>query len=407
MTQVAEYPDVTDDRERLLPGAVGRGTFFVGSTPPPRAVSGRGAIIVDENDHELIDFHNNFTVLVHGHAHPEVTRAAVEACEHGSCFGLPAEPELALADEIVSRIPWAQQIRFTNSGTEATMTAVRMARAITGRDSIVMLSPAYHGMPDALLPASNAVRGIPAATLALSLTVPPNDLAALAAAVDAAPGGVAGIILDLAPSLGGCVPLEADYVDGVAELAREREALLIVDEVISFRHYFEGFALGAYGLEPDLLVLGKVIGGGYPVGAVLGRSAAMAVLDPSSPGALLQGGTFTANPVTMSAGQASMRVFDKLAADRLRTYGEAARDRFGQVAAEHGWMTTGVGSVFRLAPRVGDSDARRHELWWAAYRRGLLLSSSGVICASTVMDDDLLDEAAARLGAAFKDLAHS
>ncbi len=101
-----------------------------------------------------------------------------------------------------------------------------------------------------------------------------------------------------------------------------------------------------------------------------------------------------------------MRAFDKQAADRLRTFGEAAGDRFGQIAAEFGWMTTGVGSVFRLAPRVGDSDVRRHELWWAAYRQGLLLSSSGVICASTVMDDDLLHEAATRLQAAFADIAH-
>ncbi len=406
MSQTDEYPDLRDSREQFLPGRLGRGTFFVGSTPPRRAVWGQGAVVVDETGHELIDFHNNFSALVHGHAHPEVTRAAVEACQRGSCFGLPSEPELALADELVPRFPWAEQIRFTNSGTEATMTAVRMARAITGRDSIVMLSPAYHGTPDTLLPAPNATRGIPAAMLALSLTVPPNDLAALEAAVDTAPGGVAAIILDLAPALGGCVPLERGYVDGVAKLARGRGALLIVDEVISFRHYFEGYAMGAYGLEPDLLALGKVIGGGYPVGAVLGTSAVMAVLVPGSPGALLQGGTFNANPVTMSAGYASMRAFDKQAADRLRTFGEAAGDRFGQIAAEFGWMTTGVGSVFRLAPRVGDSDVRRHELWWAAYRQGLLLSSSGVICASTVMDDDLLHEAATRLQAAFADIAH-
>lgn len=393
-----------DRRERRLPGGLGRGTFFVGASPP-RLVSGCGYRVVDEAGRELIDFNNNFTALLHGHAHPDLTRAAVDAVRRGACFGLPNAAELMLADEVVDRVPWAEQVRFVSSGTEATMSAVRIARAVTGRDVVVMLAPAYHGTGDSVLPASSATRGIPSGTLADSPTVPPNDLEALRVVSERHGDDLAAVILDLAPALAGCVPLEDNYVSAAVDVARSNGALVLIDEVISFRHAFEGFAYGRYRLAPDLLVLGKVIGGGFPIGAVLGREHTMSVLDPSQPDALLHGGTFSGNPVTMSAGAASLRLYDRPVVDRLTALGDHARARFGEIAQRYGWTVSGVGSVFRLAPAEPEAPARRHELWWKAYANGLLLSSSGVLCVSTPMDQAVIEEAASRLQASFADMA--
>lgn len=392
-----------DPREGLLPGGCGRSSLFVGR-PPPRLVRGAGFLVWDQAGRELIDLHNNFTVSLHGHAHPAITEAAVAAARAGACFGLPTTSELALADLLVERVPWGEQVRFTSSGTEATMTAVRLARAATARSRIVMLSPAYHGTSDPVLPAAGATRGIPAGTLADVATVGPNDIEALRAALNSSHGPVAALILDLAPALGGCVPLDDSYVQMAFEAGRAAGALVIVDEVISFRCDYEGLALGRFRLEPDLLVLGKVIGGGFPVGAVLGRASPLRVLDPSLPGSLLHGGTFTANPVTMSAGRVALELFDRAAVAELNALGERALHRFRAVAAAWGWDVTGTASVFRIAPTAPDDGSARHALWWRAFAHGLLLSPSGVICLSTPMTWSTIDEAAHRLEAAFEDM---
>ncbi|MEZ5121809.1 MAG: aminotransferase class III-fold pyridoxal phosphate-dependent enzyme [Solirubrobacterales bacterium] len=390
-----------DPRESHLPGGYGRGTFYVGQRSP-RLVRGYGFRVVDEAGRALIDLNNNFTVLVHGHAHPQVTEAAVDAAWAGACFGMPTAAELDHAEELVGRVPWAEQVRYASSGTEAVMLAVRLARASTARNRIVVLSPAYHGTADAVLPAPGAVRGVPEGTLADVVTVAPGDVDAVHAAFDAFGDDIAAVLLDLAPALDGCVPLEETFVRAVDDLARAHGAFVVVDEIISFRHAVAGYAHDGYGLAPDLLVVGKVIGGGFPIGAVLGTEESMRLLDPSLPDGLQHGGTFTANPVSLRAGKAALRLYDHGAVERLNALGRVARHRLGEVARPFGWDVRGVGSVFRLAPAENDSAERRRALWWAAYDHGVLLSTSGVLCLSTPMDEPVLDDIADRLHASFE-----
>jgi glutamate-1-semialdehyde 2,1-aminomutase len=357
--------------------------------------------VYDEAGAELIDLNNNFTVLVHGNAHPEIHAAAVAAIEDGTCFGLPTSAELDHAEALVGRVPWAEQVRYTSSGTEAVMTAVRIARATTGRSKIAMLRPAYHGTADAVLPAEGPEmeRGIPRGVLDDLVLLRHNDLDDVRAAV--APGDVAAVILDLMPALGGCVPLDVDFVMAVETAAAEAGTMLIVDEIISFRLAATGFAFERFHLEPDLLVVGKTIGGGFPVGAVLGRAETMAILDPSQRESIYHGGTFSANPVTMHAGRVALDLLDEAAIARLNDLGDYARKRFADALG--GWRASGVGSVLRLDP-PHRSDAAKRALFWAAYRRGLLLSGSGTLSLSTPMNRSVVDEAAKRLGAAIAEL---
>ncbi len=390
-----------DPRELHLPGGYGRGTFYVGERSP-RLVRGSGFRVVDEGGRELIDLNNNFTVLVHGHAHPHVTEAAVAAARDGACFGMPTAAELDHAEELVARVPWVEQVRYANSGTEAVMLAVRIARASTARNRIVMLSPAYHGTADPVLPAPGAVRGVPEGTLADVVTVAPGDVDAVHAAFDAFGDDIAAVLLDLAPALGGCVPLDEAFVRAVDDLARAHGAFVIVDEIISFRHAIAGYAHDGYGLAPDLLVVGKVIGGGFPIGAVLGTEKSMRLLDPALPDGLQHGGTFTANPVSMQAGKVALEFYDHGAVERLNGLGRFARHRLDEVARSFGWHVRGVGSVFRIAPAENDSAERRRALWWAAYDHGVLLSASGVVCLSTPMDERVIEDVADRLQAGFE-----
>lgn len=392
-------------RENLLPGGYGRGTFYVGERSP-RVARGWGFEIVDETGHELIDLNNNFTVLLHGHAQRQVTAAAVDAAQAGACFGMPTSAELDHAQDLIRRVPWAEQVRYSSSGTEAVMLAIRLARATTGRDRIMTLAPAYHGTAEPVLPASAAVRGVPAGTLADVLTVRPDDVDAVVAAFDSGGDDIAAVVLDLAPALGGCIPLSASFVEAVRNLARAHGAFVIVDEVVSFRHAVAGYAYDAYGLVPDLLVVGKIIGGGFPIGAILGTEESLRLLNPARPDGLQHGGTFTANPVTMRAGKAALELYDHAAADRLYALGQLACDRLGDVARRFGWQVRGVGSVFRIAPAEDDTAERRRAMWWQAYRHGVLLSTSGVVCLSTPMDESVLDEVADRLQASFESLEH-
>lgn len=397
-----------DARLDLLPGGYSRSTSYVGA-PAPRLVRGTGYFVYDKLGNELIDLNYDYTVLVHGNAHPEIRAAAVAAIADGTCFGLPTMSELDHAEALIGRIPWAEQVRYTNSGTEAVMAAVRIARGSTGRNKIVMLRPAYHGTADAVLPAAgpNAERGIPRGVLNELLFVSHNDLDALRAALRT--GDIAAVLLDLMPALGGCIPLDAEFVAGVESATADAGAMLIVDEIISYRLAVSGFAYAHFGLVPDLLVVGKTIGGGFPVGAVLGRAETMAILDPSKPDSIYHGGTFSANPVTMRAGRVSLDMLDDSAIARLNELGDYARDRFS-TASGRDWRISGVGSVIRIDPTGNfehprELETAKHALFWAGYRNGLLLSDSGTLCLSTPMDRSVVDEAAERLGAAVAGLA--
>jgi glutamate-1-semialdehyde 2,1-aminomutase len=393
---------------QVLPGGYGRSTFMVGAGAP-YALRGEGCRLWDDTGRVLIDLNNNFTTLIHGHAPAPVVRAAAEAMERGASFGLPNERELEHAEALLDRLPHADLVRYTNSGTEAVMTALRIARAHTGRSRSVLVQRAYHGTSDIALTAGDARsrRGLPPSVVAETTLLPLNDRDALMEAMERDGATLAAVLIDLMPNRTGLIAADADYVDLLAELTRAHGILLIVDEVISFRLGWSGRS-PAYGLSPDLVVLGKLIGGGLPVGAVAGKREIMGELDPRHPAGLEHGGTFTANPVTMAAGAAALKLFDNGEIDRLNGLGDDLRQTLDSRLATLDWEVRGWGSLLRpcpICPPERQGELQR-ALWWAAYGRGLLLNPTGLIAMSTPMDRGIVDQVAADLVAAVTDVAN-
>jgi glutamate-1-semialdehyde 2,1-aminomutase len=360
------------------------------------AVRGAGYSIVDELGRELIDLNNNFTALIHGHAHPAVVSAGQEALARGASYGLPNLSEVRHARTLLERLPAMEQVRYANSGTEAVMAALRLARAHTGRDKVVMLRRAYHGLSDAVLPAGGdaARRGIPAGVDADTILVAVDDVDALEATLREQGEQIAAVLIDLIPNRAGLVALSDQFVRRARALTEELGIVLIADEVISLRLAHGGFA-AARGVEPDLMTTGKLIGGGLPVGALLGRAEIMGRLDPHAPDSVEQGGTFTGNPVTMESGIATLQLLDEHAIARLNDLGERARARLVDRLEGRSWEVRGAGSLLRPYP-VGDgppAPVRHRALWWAAYERGVLLLPNGLAALSTPMTADVVEHA--------------
>jgi glutamate-1-semialdehyde 2,1-aminomutase len=386
----------------LLPGGLGRSTFATGATTP-YALKGQGFRIWDDRGRELIDVNNNFTAMVHGHAHPQIMEAVERAARDGTCFGLPNIYEWDHAELVLEWFPGMDQVRYTNSGTEAVMTAVRIARASTGRDGCIVMRDAYHGTSDVALTTGDARlrRGLPHSVLDDVTVLDVNDAAGLDEALERDPDRYAALLIDLLPNRAGLVAVAREFVELARTLATRHGVVLIFDEVISMRLGPHGLS-GEYGVDPDLITLGKLIGGGFPVGAVVGREEIMRELDPTSPNSLEHGGTFSANPVTMAAGAASMRLLTEEETSRINDLGDEARGLVGDAVTEAGWEVRGRGSLLRPFPR----GTRRMEkplqrrLWWAAYDRGLLLSQLGVAAMSTPMTHEVVNEVAKRLAAA-------
>jgi glutamate-1-semialdehyde 2,1-aminomutase len=397
------------DAGSLLPGGVGRSILAVGPEVP-RLIGGSGFEVEDAEGRVLIDLNNNFTVNVHGNAHPAIVAAVQRAIAEGASFGAPSTAEYEHAEVLLQRLANADQVRYANSGTEAMAIAIRMARAVTGRDHIVALEGAYHGSSETALCTSTSaasLRGLPGAIQSLVTTVTIGDLEALRRAVDPLRGSLAAIIIDLAPNRPGLVPLSPSFRDLCRELADSAGARLIVDEVITFRLARGGFQQLA-GLRPDLTVLGKVIGGGLPVGAVVGSAGDMSVLDPFSQTHIDSSGTFTGNPVTMRAGQASLELLDEDAIERLNRLGERLRRGLREALPGTGrWLVQGVGSLVKLMPdraATPNPKALAHSLWWAAYRRSVLITPNGTLSVSTPMTEQVIDRAVELLGEALSDL---
>lgn len=374
--------------DAVLPGGYGRSTLAVGPSSP-NAVRGAGYRLWDDRGAELIDANNNFTTLIHGHADPTITEQASRALADGASFGLPHASEVDHAQRLVARFAGLDQVRYANSGTEAVMTAVRVARAYTGRDLIVVTDGAYHGLADAVLPSGGrrSIRGLGAGGLGDTLVLPIADPAALAAALDEHGPRIAAVLLDLLPNRAGLMPV-SDEVVAAVERARARfGTLLIVDEVVSFRLGWSGLA-AARGVRPDLVTVGKLIGGGLPVGAVVGRAEVMSALDPFNERGIEHGGTMTANPVTMAAGIAALDRFDAAAVERLNALGDGLRTALADAVAADGWTVRGTGSLVRPFPPDGVPVKQQQlALWWAAYERGVLMTPNALLALSTPMDD--------------------
>jgi len=300
---------------RVIPGGVNspvRAFAGVGGTPLFMR-EGAGAWLTDEDGHRYIDYVGSWGPMILGHAHPEVVAAVKSAAERGLSFGTPTEAETRLAETICELMPSVESVRLVNSGTEATMTAVRLARGHTGRDKMLKFAGCYHGHVDALLvkAGSGALTlglpgspGIPESVTADTLVAPYNDLDAVTQAFDEHGDEIAGVIVEPVAGNMNCVPPVAGFLEGLRELTERHGSLLIFDEVMTGFRLSPGGAQAHYGITPDLTAMGKIVGGGMPVGALGGRRAVMETLAPTGP--VYQAGTLAGNPVAMAAGQATL-----------------------------------------------------------------------------------------------------
>jgi len=301
--------------ERLIPGGVNspvRAFRAVGGEPP-FVVRGEGARVWDADGNSYIDYVGSWGPLLLGHAAPEVVEAVIEAARKGTSFGASTAAEIELAEAVIEAFPSMEKVRFVSSGTEATMSAIRLARAATGRKYIIKFVGCYHGHTDALLvKAGSGVAtlgipgsaGVPEEFVQFTLALPFNDRKAVEEAFDKFKGQIACIIVEPVVGNMGCVPPRSGYLEFLREITRHEGSLLIFDEVMTgFRIAFGG-AQELYGIRPDLTTLGKVIGGGLPVGAYGGRGDLMELVAPLGP--MYQAGTLSGNPLAMAAGLAML-----------------------------------------------------------------------------------------------------
>ncbi len=367
---------------------VGGDPFFV--------TSGKGATITDADGNELIDYVLSWGPLVLGHAHPAVVEAVCKAMERGASFGIPTEAEIILAEKIAALVPGIEKVRLVNSGTEATMSAIRLARGCTGRDLVVKVEGCYHGHVDSLLVAAGSglttlgtptSPGIPEAHAACTLTMPYNDLEATEAVFNEHGENIACIIVEPVAGNMGVIPPEPGYLEGLRAITKKHGALLIFDEVMSGFRVALGGAQERYGVTPDLTTLGKVIGGGLPVGAYGGPAELMDQLSPVGP--VYQAGTLSGNPLATAAGIATLDVltapgvFESIE-KKHRQLGEG----LGEIAAESGIPVyrTQVGSmaclffnenaVTNYAQATASDTERYAKFFWGMLERGIYFAPS-------------------------------
>jgi glutamate-1-semialdehyde 2,1-aminomutase len=307
--------------------------------------SGNGAYLCDIDGHEYIDYVLSWGPLILGHAHPNVVKAIAQAAQRGSSFGAPTEAESELGELIRTLVPSMERVRFTSSGTEATMSAIRLARGYTGRDKIVKFAGCYHGHGDSFLIAAgsgaltNGVPNSPGITDGVArdtIVLPFNDAPAVASAFDANPQQIAAVVVEPYAGNMGFVPAKPGYLQTLRELCTQHGAILIFDEVMTGFRVARGGVQQRENVVPDLTTLGKVIGGGLPVGAFGGRADIMAQLSPEGP--VYQAGTLSGNPLAMAAGIATLRAIqsDATLYERLEVLSKLLCDGLHEVFEKHG-----------------------------------------------------------------------
>jgi glutamate-1-semialdehyde 2,1-aminomutase len=373
----------------VMPGGNSRTTVFT-QPYPAYAASAQGATVTDVDGQRRLDFVNNYTSLMHGHAHPRIVEAVSQQLVLGTAMSFPTESEIRLAELLVERVESIERIRFTNSGTESVMMAVQAARAFTGRPRVARFEGCYHG---AYVDHADD-----------DLILPFNDVSALDGIAQHA-DELAAVIVDPLPHRPGFIdPLEG-FLPRLREVTRAHAILLISDEIISFR-VDRGGAQRRFGYAPDMTTLGKIIGGGFPVGAFGGRADVMSVFDPTSNGTrVAHGGTFNANPVTMVAGHTAMTMLSDDEYGRIAALGERVRLGLSDLIEARGisWQVTGQASLFKLHPHPrslidyrsslpkADEQAALEQFYLAMFGAGFILTPELAGCISTPMSEVEID----------------
>ncbi|MGA7239954.1 MAG: glutamate-1-semialdehyde 2,1-aminomutase [Bryobacteraceae bacterium] len=411
--------------QEFIPGGVNspvRAFRSVGGKPLFIA-QGQGSRLFDVDGNEYIDYVGSWGPLLLGHRHPEIIAALEGALEIGTSFGAPTAHEVDLAEEICYAVPSIEMVRLVNSGTEATMSAIRLARAFTGRDLIIKFDGCYHGHVDSLLVQAGSgmatlgiadTRGVPQAFCDTTISLPFNSVTAVESAFDAHGGRIAAIIVEPVAGNMGCVPPAPGFLEALHKITQRAGALLIFDEVMTgFRVAFGG-AQQLYGVVPDLTTLGKVIGGGLPVGAYGGRKEIMKLIAPSGP--VYQAGTLSGNPLAVAAGLAMLRHLKEHPEVYAQLEARAARLC---AAVPEGITVNRVGSMFTCfftsQPVTDYESAKRSDtarfgrFFRAMLERGVYLAPSQFEAAfvSAAHTDRDIEETIAAAGEAFQAAAIS
>lgn len=417
--------ELAERLRRVLPGGDTRSVTYY--APYPLALErGEGCRVWDVDGNVFIDLLNNYTALVHGHAHPQIVDAIVTQAPLGTVFPAPNALQADVAERICDRVDSVDRVRFTNSGSEAVMQALRVARAVTGREEIVKADGGYHGSWEQVpmswghqhgsgsahddgAPDLRAA-GIPSFVRDLVHMVPYNDVDALEATMSERGDRVAALIFE--PVLGeGVIPGDPEFFAAARRLADRYGALLVIDEVVTFRLARGGFQ-SVLGVTPDLTTFGKIIGGGLAVGGVGGRGEVMERFSPAQPSFVSHSGTFNGNPLTMAAGRVSLDLLDEGEIARINALGETFADGLRRTFADHG-LEAGVtvyGSFLHVhlesPPEIktfedvnlqSEQLARLHV---ACLEEGVYFAPRGMLNLSTALDEGAVEEALAAFGRA-------
>ncbi|KXJ46948.1 MAG: glutamate-1-semialdehyde aminotransferase [Cycloclasticus sp. Phe_18] len=386
-----------------------------------------GAYIVDTNDKQYIDYVGSWGPMVLGHSHPDVVRAVQKAAEKGLSFGAPTIIETTMAEKVCQLVPSIEKVRMVSSGTEATMSAIRLARGFTGRDNIIKFEGCYHGHSDSLLvkAGSGALTfgvpsspGVPASLADHTLTLPYNDTEAVTQLLQTNGDSIACIIVEPVAGNMNCIPPEAGFLECLRQLCNQYGIVLIFDEVMSGFRVALGGAQQLYGVKPDLTTLGKVIGGGMPVGAFGGRADIMAQLAPDGP--VYQAGTLSGNPIAMSAGLVTLELvsqpgfYEQLTErtsyllDGLNRLAKAANIPFStnQVGGMFGLFFSEDGNISRFNQVMQCDQERFKQFFHLMLEQGIYLAPSafeaGFVSAAHTQHD--IDDTLTAANAAFQEL---
>ncbi|MCA2665744.1 MAG: glutamate-1-semialdehyde 2,1-aminomutase [Microcystis sp. M114S2] len=387
--QTTKSKEIFTAAQKLMPGGVSspvRAFKSVGGQPIVFE-SVKGAYIRDVDGNEYIDYVGTWGPAICGHAHPEVIAALHESLDKGTSFGAPCVQENILAEMVIDAVPSIEMVRFVNSGTEACMSVLRLMRAFTGRDKIIKFEGCYHGHADMfLVKAGSGVAtlglpdspGVPKTTTNNTLTAPYNDLEAVKALFVENPDSIAGVILEPVVGNAGFIVPDAGFLEGLRELTKEYGSLLMFDEVMTGFRIAYGGAQEKFGITPDLTTLGKVIGGGLPVGAYGGRADIMAMVAPAGP--MYQAGTLSGNPLAMTAGIKTLELLqrpgtyeylDKVTKSLTEGLLKVARDAGHSVSGGH--ISAMFGMFFTGTPVHNYEDAKKADVAkFGRFHRGML-----------------------------------